>query len=114
MKYVHHFFIVFQLLLGVTLGASAQAPQVIHYQAVIHDGADVLSNTELMYRLDTGAVTGMTNLGIALRQEVCTRWIEEGATIDFVIGHLGSAHFEGELSRNWLGAIAGALRGQMR
>lgn len=68
----------------------------------------------LMYRLDTGAVTGMTSLGIALRQEVCTRWIEEGATIDFVIGHLGSAHFEGELSRNWLGAIAGALRGQMR
>jgi len=27
---------------------------------------------------------------------------------------LASAHFEGELSRNWLGAIAGALRGQMR
>ena len=50
MKYVHHFFIVFQLLLGVTLGASAQAPQVIHYQAVIHDGADVLSNTEIGVR----------------------------------------------------------------
>jgi NDP-sugar pyrophosphorylase family protein len=50
MKYVHHFFIVFQLLYGVTLGASAQAPQVIHYQAVIHDGADVLSNTEIGVR----------------------------------------------------------------
>ena len=50
MKYVHHFFIVFQLLYGVTLGALAQAPQVIHYQAVIHDGADVLSNTEIVVR----------------------------------------------------------------
>ena len=50
MKYIHHFLIVLQLLFGVALGAIAQAPPIIHYQAVIRDGGAVLSEAEIGIR----------------------------------------------------------------
>ena len=50
MNYIYQFCIAFLLIMGAILGIKAQAPHMIHYQAVIHDGADVLSNTEIGIR----------------------------------------------------------------
>ncbi len=60
MKYIHHFLIVLQLLFGVALGAIAQAPPIIHYQAVIRDGGAVLSEAEIGIRTSIlqGSATG--------------------------------------------------------
>ena len=45
-----------------------------------------------------GRVRGVSALGVRLRQEVCTRWIQEGWTLDAVRAGLGAAHFDPEFS----------------
>ena len=46
-----------------------------------------------------GAVRGVSALGVRLRQDVCTRWIAEGWTLDAALAGLGAARFDGEFSR---------------
>ena len=52
----------------------------------------------LRIRHEGGAVRGVSALGVRLRQDVCTRWIEEGWTLDAARADLGAARFDAEFS----------------
>ncbi len=45
-----------------------------------------------------GAVTGVSALGVRLRQDVCSRWIAEGWPLDRALADLGAARFDPELT----------------
>ncbi|HEX7070365.1 MAG TPA: NAD(P)/FAD-dependent oxidoreductase [Rhodothermales bacterium] len=46
----------------------------------------------------TGAVMGFNALGIRLRQDVCERWIREGAALETVLSRLSEASFDPEFA----------------
>ncbi|WP_116107207.1 NAD(P)/FAD-dependent oxidoreductase [Lewinella sp. IMCC34191] len=48
------------------------------------------------YEEDGGAVRGFNLMGIRYRQEVCEKWIREGANIEEVLQDLGMANFDPE------------------
>ncbi len=50
------------------------------------------------FRKDGRAVAGFSALGLRLRQDVCTRWIEEGRTLEYVTNHLIEANFDPEFA----------------
>jgi NADPH-dependent 2,4-dienoyl-CoA reductase/sulfur reductase-like enzyme len=56
-----------------------------------------------------GAVTGFNAMGLRLRHRVCERWIQEGATLDYVLEHLAEANFDPELYRRFESEIKAAL-----
>lgn len=45
------------------------------------------------------AVLGFSALGLRLRQDVCTEWIESGVGLGEVVDRLPEAHFDGEFTR---------------
>ena len=48
-----------------------------------------------------GVVTGVNAFGLRQRQEVWTRWLAEGRTVDRVVAQLPEANFDPELFRRW-------------
>ena len=52
----------------------------------------------LRVRHEAGVVRGVSALGVRLRQETCTRWIEEAWPIDRALADLDSARFDPEFS----------------
>lgn len=57
------------------------------------------------YDGESRAVAGFNVLGIRLRQRMCEQWIEEGASVEYVLQHLGEAAFDPEFSREYEKAI---------
>ena len=53
----------------------------------------------LRIRHADGRVQGVNSLGVRMRQEVCTRWISEGWTVDRAIADIGEACFDPEFTR---------------
>ena len=66
------------------------------------DGAEDWEWTDgarhLRVRHRGGAVRGVSALGVRLRQDVCTRWIAEGWTLDAALADLDAARFDAEFS----------------
>lgn len=53
------------------------------------------------YDAQSHVVNGFNLFGIRYRQEVCSRWIREGRTLDYVVQHLGEANFDPEFFRQY-------------
>lgn len=51
-----------------------------------------------------GGVTGFNLLGIRFRQDICSQWIEEKRSLNYVLQHLRKANFQEELTKHqqWL------------
>ena len=58
-----------------------------------------LQSLRIMYEAKGKRVTGFTTLGLALRQDTCTSWIQQGVTLEEVLKQLPAADFGQELSR---------------
>ena len=52
----------------------------------------------LRIRTRSGAVSGVSALGLRLRQDVCARWIAQGWPLDRALAELGAARFDPELT----------------
>jgi len=43
-------------------------------------------------------VVGFNAMGVRLRAEVCTKWINEAASLDYVVKHIALAQFDAEFT----------------
>lgn len=57
------------------------------------------------YDAASRVVNGLNLFGIRYRQEVCSRWIREGRTLEYVVQNLGEANFDPEFFRQYEGEI---------
>lgn len=57
------------------------------------------------YDAASRVVNGFNLFGIRYRQEVCSRWIREGRTLEYVVQNLGEANFDPEFFRQYEGEI---------
>ncbi len=55
----------------------------------------------MVYHTETRQIIGMNVLGIRWKMDVCTQWIERGATIDQVVQEMRHAHFDPELHKKY-------------
>jgi 3-phenylpropionate/trans-cinnamate dioxygenase ferredoxin reductase component len=62
-------------------------------------GEEDRSSVRINYERDSGRVGGFLAMGTRLRQDVCERWINGGATIDHVGDHFAEACFDPEFVR---------------
>ncbi len=58
------------------------------------------------YAAADGRVIGFNFLGIRYRQEVCTRWLREGRTVEYVLENLAEANFDPEFFRRYEPEVA--------
>lgn len=58
-------------------------------------------SVRIVYKKDSGVVTGFNLLGIRYRQKVCERWIKENQSIDYVLSHLREANFDPEFFKQY-------------
>lgn len=62
----------------------------------------------IAYATDDGAVLGFNLMGVRFRQDVCERWITQGAPLAAVLDDLRAASFDAEFSDRLEGAIRSA------
>ncbi|MCE7933695.1 MAG: NAD(P)/FAD-dependent oxidoreductase [Chlorobi bacterium CHB2] len=62
---------------------------------------DGLHSIRINYDAASHHVNGFNLFGIRYRQEVCSRWIREGRTLEYVVQHLGEANFDPEFFRHY-------------
>lgn len=60
-----------------------------------------LHSIRINYDAASRVVNGFNLFGIRYRQEVCSRWIREGRTLDYVVQNLGEANFDPEFFRQY-------------
>lgn len=64
----------------------------------------------IQYARASGTVLGFVVMGVRYRQEVCERWLKEGAHIEDVLVQLGLANFGAEFSEQYENAVLDVYR----
>ncbi len=67
-----------------------------HYDSLYWEHPDGKISIRLVYERETHTLRGFNLMGVRYRQEVCERWIEEGAGLEEVLAHLPLANFDPE------------------
>ena len=76
--------------------AGDQAPATLYWE---HPAADKCVRID--YNRADGRVAGFNVFGVRYRQEVCEKWLRDGATIETVLENLGLANFDPEFSTEY-------------